>query len=157
MSKKVYKKQSNIPNAGEGLFAGEDIKENVLITEFKGKLVSDTNIQDNWSAIYISDDICLQCNKSNLASYANDNVLFPSKRRNLTKFIEKELPLYNSYNNQQTNAEIYINTQMKRAWLKSVKPIKKDEEIFVHYGLQFWIKSEIYLNENEDDLPKGEF
>ncbi len=27
MSKKVYKKQSNIPNAGFGLFAGENIKK----------------------------------------------------------------------------------------------------------------------------------
>lgn len=159
MSRKVYKKVSNIPNAGDGLFAGEDINDATLITEFKGKIKSASNIKDNWSAIYICDDIVLECDKSNLASYANDNILFPSKRRNIIKIIEKELPLYNSYNDQQTNAEIYINTQLKRAWLKSTKPIKKDEEIFIHYGLQFWIKSEIYLDENEDptDMPKGKF
>lgn len=100
---------------------------------------------------------CIECNKKNLASYANDIIIFPSKKRNLCNIIEKELPLYNSYNNREANAEIYVNPDLRRAWLKSLKPINKDEEIFIHYGLPFWIKQEKQLTEYEDDLPNGDF
>jgi hypothetical protein len=157
MSKQVYKKISNIPNIGEGLFAGENIKEGILITEFKGKITTINNIKSSWSVISLYNDECIECNKKNLASYANDIIIFPSKKRNLCNIIEKELSLYNSYNNREANAEIYVNPDIKRAWLKSLKPINKDEEIFIHYGLPFWIKQEKQLAEYEDDLPNGEF
>lgn len=37
MSKKIYTKISGIPDAGLGLFAGEDILKGALVAEFIGK------------------------------------------------------------------------------------------------------------------------
>lgn len=157
MSKQVYKKVSNIPNIGEGLFAGENIKEDVLISEFKGRITSLNNTKSSWSVISLYDEECIECNKKNLASYANDIILFPSKKRNLCKIIDDKKPLYDSYKGLSPNATIYVNPDLKRAWLKSIKPINKDEEIFIHYGLPFWIKMESKLTEYEDNLINGDF
>jgi SET domain-containing protein len=148
MSKKVYKKQSNIPNAGFGLFAGEDIKKGSLITEFTG--LKTAKPTDTWSVIYFYGDKHIQCGKSNLASYANDVILFPTKRRDFVELVNNNEELYQSYNNQSPNSQIYQNDKLLRAWLKAERDIKKDEEIFVHYGLQFWFKTEMQLKEDTD-------
>ena len=58
MSKKVYKQQSGILNAGFGLFAGENIKKGSLITEFIGKKTSKPT--ENWSVVYFYDDKYIQ-------------------------------------------------------------------------------------------------
>ena len=148
MSKKVYKKQSNIPNAGFGLFAGEDIKTGALIAEFTGKKTAKPT--DCWSVVYFFGDHHIQCGKDNLASYANDVIIFPTKRRDFVELVDSDKELYQSYNNQSPNAQIYQNDKLLRAWLKAERDIKKDEEIFVHYGLQFWFKTEMALKEETD-------
>lgn len=154
MSKRVYKKISNIPDIGYGLFAGEDIKKGALITEFIGKKTILSKVTDNWSTLSFYDDKCIQCDKSNLASYANDCIILPKNKRNLLKIMKSEEQLYNSYDNLPPNAEIYQNDTLLRAWLKASRNIKKDEEIFVHYGLPFWIKTEAALRESESELDE---
>lgn len=62
--------------------------------------------------------------------------------------------LYHSYNNLPPNVEIYQNNKLLRAWLRATRDIKKDEEIFVHYGLPFWIKKESRLKESEKELDE---
>ena len=150
MSKKVYKKQSNISDIGFGLFAGENIKKGSLITEFFG--VKTSTPTDQWSVVHFNDKIYLQCNKNNLASYANDVIIFPKERRDFVDLINNNKELYQSYNNQSANAYIYQNDRLIRAWLKASRDIEKDEEIFVHYGLPFWFIKEMSL-ENSEDTP----
>ena len=141
--KNVYKKVSTIPDIGLGLFAGEQIKKGALIDEFKGNLVSNSsNPTSSWSSIRFEDCV-LECNRDNLASYSNDCIIFPAKKRDFKEIIDKDLPLYTCIN--PPNAEIYINFQLKRAWLKATRNISADEEIFVHYGIPFWIRSELKL------------
>lgn len=150
MSKKVYKKESNIPNIGLGLFAGENIKKGSLIAEFTGTKTS--NPTDQWSVVHFNDDTYIQCNKSNLASYANDIILFPQKRRDFVDLIDNKRHLYQSYNDQSPNAHVYQNDTLIRAWLKANRDIKKDEEIFVHYGLAFWFIKEMALDNSDDTV-----
>ena len=147
-NKKVYKKQSNIPNAGLGLFAGEDIKADSLIAEFIGKKTTKAKITDYWSVVYFYDDKHIQCGPDNLASYANDIIILPSYKRNFVELIDNNKNLYESFNNQGPNAHIYQNDNLIRAWLKADKDIKKDEEIFIHYGLSFWFKKEMALSKS---------
>ena len=154
MSKRVYKKQSKIPNCGTGLFAGEDIKKGTLITEFIGKLMNANETTSGWSNIYFSDDKCIQCSKSNLASYANDCIKFPKKKRNLVNIIEREEPLYTCYEDTKTNSVIYQNNELHRAWLRATRNIKKGEEIFTHYGLPFWMRTESGMRDYEPELEK---
>lgn len=148
MSKKVYKKQSNILNAGLGLFAGEDIKKGSLIAEFTGKKT--TKPTDSWSTVYFYDDKHIQCGKDNLASYSNDVIIFPTVRRDFVELVDNDEELYQTFNNQSPNAHIYQNDKLIRAWLKANQDIKKDDEIFTHYGLPFWFKKEMEIKNPTD-------
>jgi hypothetical protein len=162
MIKSVYKKQSNIPNIGMGLFANEDIEASELIAEFTGKMKTSKQVKTNWSCVYFDDQHIIECGKSNLASYANDVIDLPTKKRNWLSIIHREDPLYTSYDNKVANAHIYQNHETYKAYLKASVPIKKGEEIYVHYGIQFWLKHEIMLPDSDDDLKtdpigKGNF
>jgi len=153
----VYKKESNIPGIGYGLFAGEDIRKGSLIAEFVGKKVHNTKVTDHWSSVYFPSKNCIQCDKTNLASYANDIILFPTEKRDLIKIVESKEPFYQSYNNQSPNSSIYQNDDLERAWLKAERDIKKDDEIFVHYGIQFWLRREASHVEEPWPIPADLF
>jgi SET domain-containing protein len=145
MSKFVSKKISNIPDIGFGLFADENIKSGSFITEFQGT-ITNGSAKDNWSNIYFDNGKVLECFKDNLASFANDIIIFQKEKRNLVEVIKSGEPLYKSYNCEHPNAEIYTNHDKMRAWIRATRDINKGDEIFVHYGLPFWIKNEAIIH-----------
>lgn len=146
--KEVYKKISNIKDIGDGLFAGEDIKKDSYICEFKGKKINHSQVSDSWSVIYFFDKYrtCIQCDKTNLASYCNDIITF-KKDRNMLKDIVDGKPIYESYNNLSPNCYILQDDKKIRAWLVATRDIKKDEEIFTHYGIHYWLATELKIPE----------
>jgi uncharacterized protein len=156
---KIYVSESTIPNIGKGLFAKTPIKKNSIIVEFKGKLIKPTdNVTSNRSLIRFSDGSFLECGPSDLASFTNDPIQFPTARRKLYEALEKEDSFYCMNNSSTNNSYIKLNEKLHRAFLVALDDIDKDAEIFCHYGFAYWFMKEFtngFLY--EDRLDKGIF
>lgn len=140
---KVYLKESGIPNSGQGLFAAEDIEANSLIVEYLGDIVSpNETLKDSRSNLYFDDGYILHSHKDNLASFANDCVEAPVKSRKLIGSLKRNESFYKRFNGFKVNAEIDLDQKNHKAFLYSKFPIKKDEEIFCHYGFLYWFNHE---------------
>ena len=151
---KVYVGESSIPNIGKGLFSGTNIKKGSIIVEYKGKLKNpEEKISSSRSNIYFEDKKMLECPANDLASYANDAINFTGIRRHLMKTLQSAEPLYTKYPNAKINAEIKTNNNLHRAFLIACDDININEEIFCHYGFQYWFKTELatigFLKEDE--------
>ena len=145
MSKKikVYAAESNIPGIGNGLFAAKKILKGDIIAEFKGKLLDPGSTPtDPRSNILFSDGCILQCTDGDLASYANDLIVFPTKKRSLLGSLIKKRPFYNKHPDTHINAIIVNKTNEHRSFLKAIKNIQPGDEIYVHYGFMYWIMKE---------------
>lgn len=141
---KVYVKDSNIKGIGKGLFAKTEINKGSIIVEYKGKLKKQSDKMTNArSNIYFNDGCILECSINDLASYANDAINFTEERRKLMKSLKSEEPFYKKHENAKINAEIKINDNLHRAFLIANQDIKKDEEIYCHYGFMYWFKKEM--------------
>lgn len=143
---KVEVKQSTIPSAGMGLFAITDIPSGSIIVEFKGRIRKpNENISDNRSLIRFADDFFLECPDSDLGSFVNDPIDFPTSRRKLYESLESEIPFYQIHPVARMNSYIKLNQKMHRAFLVATNNIVKGEEIFCHYGFTQWFMKE-FLN-----------
>lgn len=140
----VYVKESTIPNIGKGLFAKRNIKSDMIIVKFTGKLrMPHEKILSSRSNIYFVDGYVLECPISDLASFANDAIDFIKESRQLIKALQSTDPFYKKNNNTQINSYIKTNSKLHQAYLVSIRDIKENEEIFCHYGFQYWFKKEI--------------
>lgn len=151
---KVYSKNSNIPNSGKGLFAKKYIKKGETIVEYTGslkKLSAKTN--SNRSLIYFEDGFILECPNDDLASFANDAINFNRQRRKLMAALKSNKPFYRIHTNARVNAELKTNVISHRAFLIAYENIEVGEEIFCHYGFDYWFRTEIqfigFLEEDE--------
>lgn len=143
-SEKVYVKESNVQNIGKGLFANTDIKKGSIIVEFKGKLRKPKDsLIDQRSCIYFNDNYILECPADDLASYANDAINFTKKHRKLMEALSKNEPLYKKHKDTKINASIKLNDKLHRAFLIAEDDIVPNEEIFCHYGFNYWFQTEI--------------
>ena len=142
---KVHVGESNIKGIGKGLFAIERISKGDMIVEFTGKVLKPKETPTNGrSNIFFNDGSVLQCDSNDLASYANDIVIFPTKSRNLLSNLLKKKPFYPKHKNIKINAIIANDEDNHRAYLVAKCDISKHDEIYVHYGFMHWIKMEYY-------------
>ena len=142
---KTYVKDSNITGIGKGLFAATKIQNDDVIVEFTGKLLAPKEkLTDRRSNILFNDGYKLQCDHDDLASYANDLIDFPKKKRYLLKNLLANKPFYNKHPNTCINAIIIANEDEHRAFLIACDDILPNDEIYVHYGFMYWIKSEFF-------------
>lgn len=155
----MYVDKSTIPNAGLGLFASSIITKNSIIAEFTGKIYTnnaDINIYDTRSNIMFNDGYIMVCCDMDLASYANDAIIFPENRRCLMKALESHQPFYDLHQNCIINAAIILDNKLHKAYLTAKHDIHKNQEIFVHYGFSYWFHKEIttlgFNYESEIDL-----
>lgn len=163
---KVYEGLSIIPNVGKGLFAARDIAKDEVVAEYLGELLPpDQNPKNERSNLYFKDGYTLCCYDNDLASYANDCIEAPKETRKLFSSLRKYEPFYKKYPKASINAEIHIEEDSHRAFLYARENIKKDEEIFCHYGFSYWfnyealnfgfeMEKEIQRNGFPDDLFK---
>ena len=110
-------KESNIPDAGVGLFAKEDIPKNILLTWYKG-FITDKSINGKYTWNYDSD-----IHPKRLKLEAD---LCPTSN---------PLPFINTFADKEQykllNLEaIPIN---ERLYYKTIKKIKKGEELIIDY------------------------
>jgi SET domain-containing protein len=123
----LYIKESQIPNAGKGLFTSLPIFENEIISLFKGEILSNEeaalrvkNGEDryfiNMLDATIMDSMKVKC----FAKYANDS----------EGFIKTGFPLNSTITLDDDNNVCLVATQ----------EIVVGEEIFCSYGKKYWEK-----------------
>lgn len=118
-------KKSQIPNAGNGLYATIPIYKNEIIAIFKGEILQKEETKrrakigaDAYFINMLDGTIMDSKNTKCFAKYANDTVGI-----NKIKFIR--------------NAIITMNDN-NQVCLVTIKHIKKGEEIFCSYGDKYW-------------------
>ncbi|EGC33243.1 hypothetical protein DICPUDRAFT_154738 [Dictyostelium purpureum] len=120
-----YVKESSIPNSGEGLFARVDIPVNTTLSFYNGvriphKTVNERSWDLNSNTISLNSDVVIDV-PSHLSSTSQYCATISHKANH---DLNKKNAEYSFYNHPRFG-------EIKS--IKSIKPIKKDEEIFVSY------------------------
>ena len=117
-------KRSSIPGTGKGLFTTVEIPKGTIITEYKGKITTwkevDDNDGNNGYIYFVKRNHVIDAsnNKKALARYAND-----------ARGLRKTKGLTNNAEYVEVGTKVYI---------KSNKDIAAGSEIFVEYGKEYW-------------------
>ena len=123
----LYKSQSQIPDAGDGLFTVIDIYKDETIAIFKGEILSDLEAElrakagkDAYFINLLDGSILDSQNVECFAKYANDaEGLVPSEFKN--------------------NVRITLDLN-DRVCIEALRNIKANEELFCSYGKGYWKK-----------------
>ena len=123
----LYIQDSQIPNAGKGLFTAIDIYPNEIISLFKGEILTDEEAQkkvsegkDRYFINMLDGSILDSMNVDCFAKYANDAEAF------------SKLEFKN-------NSKITLDDD-DNVCIVATKKIKSQQEIFCSYGAKYWIK-----------------
>lgn len=122
----LFIEESQLPNAGRGLYTAVALYKDEEITVFKGDVITEKQIKDRVSNdedkyfVTLLNGKILDCMHTEcFAKYANDAQGYTSIFTN--------------------NAKITINEQYE-VCLVAVRKIKAGEEIFCGYGKRYWAK-----------------
>ena len=123
LEKQLEVKKSTIPGAGQGLFTKVFIKKGTRIVEYKGRLTTWKEVENDYKNGYIysinsKDVIDAKTYKKALGRYANDASGVVRK---------KGIP-----NNSQ-----YVSDGLK-IFIEAIKNIPAGSEILVAYGKEYW-------------------
>ena len=152
-STKVRIDKSTIEGYDKGLFATVDIKKGDIIAEFKGKICAPDEKETNPSNIFFNDNSILVCHDTDPASCANDCINFAPKMRDLLPALNSDEPFYRKHKGTTLNATIKIDDYLHRAFLIAGVDITKGDEIFRHYGFQYWLAQEIMTVGFSEKIP----
>jgi hypothetical protein len=114
---------SQIPKAGKGLFADEDIPRGSLVVEYTGEWTTWAQVKDDWQNFYlyvIDDDHVI-----NARNYPDVYARYANDAEGLT-----------AVKGLRNNCE-FVNIEGK-VFIKAIKDIKAGEEILVGYGKEYW-------------------
>jgi SET domain-containing protein len=121
----LFIKESQIENAGKGLFTSINIYKNEIISLFKGKILTDEEAkhkadrgEDRFFINMLDGTIMDSMNVKCFAKYANDAENFVK-----TGFANNSTITLDENNN---------------VCLAAIRDIKEGEEIFVSYGKKYW-------------------
>lgn len=140
----LYLSDSTISGAGKGLFAKKEFKKGDIIDYFEGELLTyeeadflektnsiergaylidrEATYEAIWDKKIKLDKPCLDVyNSECMAKWANDAEGFTSTGK-------------------KNNASLSITKLSKRCFIYALKKIRKDEEIFISYGDDYWIE-----------------
>ena len=123
----LYIQDSQIPNAGKGLFTAIDIYPNEIISLFKGEILTDEEAQkrvsegkDRYFINMLDGSILDSMNVDCFAKYANDAEAF------------SKLTFKN-------NSKITLDDD-DNVCIVATKKIESQHEIFCSYGVKYWKK-----------------
>ena len=85
----------------------------------------------------------MDCDENDLASYANDIIIFTNKKRSLLDELKSDEPFYKKHVGINVNAKIKSDTESHRAYLIAIDDINIDEEIYCHYNFPYWFSFEL--------------
>jgi hypothetical protein len=165
MSKKLtYVKESTVPGLGKGLFAKKDIASGQTICEFTGT-VSKYHDEPMVGQVTITfaDGYELHCDPDSKANQAQDPIIFQKpgqvKRRRLMESLKNtDKPFYDIHENCTLNSTIFLDNLKHKVFLISESYIKKDDEIFCHFGFPHWFTEELKIGFlKEDEIEQNGF
>ncbi|MFZ1260001.1 MAG: SET domain-containing protein-lysine N-methyltransferase [Chitinophagaceae bacterium] len=144
LEKKVVVKKSILPGAGKGLFAKELIPRGTRIVEYKGKITTwkevDDNDGNNGYIYYVKRNHVIDASRhtSALARYAND-----------ARGLQRVKGVSNNAEYTEDGLKVYI---------ESVKEIPAGAEILVEYGKEYWdvIRHNIKVDNQRQKLRERE-
>ena len=123
----LYIQDSQITNAGKGLFTAIDIYPNEIISLFKGEILTDNEAQkrvsegkDRYFINMLDGSILDSMNVDCFAKYANDAEAF-------------------SKSEFKNNSKITLDDD-DNVCIVATKKIKSQQEIFCSYGVKYWKK-----------------
>mgnify|MGYP001549333118 FL=1 len=123
----LYIQDSQITNAGKGLYTAIDIYPNEIISLFKGEILTDKEVQkrvsegkDRYFINMLDGSILDSMNVDCFAKYANDAEAF------------SKLEFKN-------NSKITLDDD-DNVCIVATKKIKSQQEIFCSYGVKYWKK-----------------
>ena len=122
--KKIKVKISDLPGAGKGLFAKSFIPKGSRIVEYKGKITTwkevDDNDGNNGYIYYVKRNHVIDASRHStaLARYAND-----------AKGLQRVKGIINNAEYAEDGLKVYI---------QSKKDISAGSEILVEYGKEYW-------------------
>jgi uncharacterized protein len=123
----LYTMDSQIPNAGKGLYTAIDIYQNEVIGHFKGEIIIGSEVvrrsslgEDQYFIIMLDGTIMDSKHTACFAKYAND----------------AEGSIKTTFRN---NAKIALDEDDKVS-IVATRKIKSGEEIFCGYGRKYWAK-----------------
>lgn len=124
----IYKK-SNIPNAGNGIFANENLYEGDYITYYEGEIVTEKPENDFYT---------IQLNEGDHKGKYLKGIQTPQKKRGLGSFINCE---DKSVSRARKNCHFveHINDR-KVVYIVACRDISKGEELYTSYGRGYWNK-----------------
>tara|TARA_A100001234_G_scaffold186122_1_gene170196 strand:+ start:46 stop:489 length:444 start_codon:yes stop_codon:yes gene_type:complete len=121
-------KTSNIENAGLGLFATTDIPENILLGWYKGTLVKNEEYVNNPSYGW-------RFKHSELGIVKLESVI--NFEANPLAFVNGADPKIKEQVDSLNLKHVIIKN---RVYYKTIKPIKKGEELIINYGDNYFNK-----------------
>lgn len=117
-------KTSTLPNAGNGLFTKTFIPAGTRIVEYKGKITTWKEVEDDHDNAYlftVTPDHVIDARKAlkTFARYAND-------ARGFTRI------------KGVTNNCYYVQDEENRVFIEAKRDIPAGSELFVGYGTEYW-------------------
>jgi SET domain-containing protein len=123
LEKQLEVKESNIPGAGKGLFTGKFIPKGTRIVEYKGRIRTWKDVENEDTNFYIF--------------YVNENRIIDASRykKSPARFINdaKGMQKIKGLNN---NAQFVVDGL--RVFVEAIKDISAGSEIFLGYGKEYW-------------------
>lgn len=142
LEEQVEVKDSTLPGAGKGLFAKTFIPRGTRIVEYKGKITTwkevDDNDGKNGYIYYVKKDHVIDASrhKSALARYAND-----------ARGLQRVKGITNNAEYTEDGLKVYIESR---------KDIPAGAEILVEYGKEYWdvIRHNMKVDRQRERLAK---
>ena len=134
----VYISESNLSDAGMGLFANKIFKKDDIIVDYSGELLTmeQARNSDSYYLFKVGKDTVIDAeNSESLGRYCNDPIKF-----------------------SKYNAKIKAHTKTETASIVATKKIKKGEEIYVSYGIDYWMNTDhfdLLKSSNQNYLYKN--
>jgi len=157
MSFELEVRNSQIKEAGDGLFVKSGtIDADQVVCEYTGDMVVG---HDNLSyaqsdiAVGVGGDILIVGN--GIGAKVNDIAYMTAvSEEEFEKFVRTETyPTYPSYS---TNCKFEIkgSGEFARVYIKAIRKIETDEELFISYGSEYWIQRLIRWKLIDEDYAK---
>lgn len=159
---KLKVKKSTIKNAGLGLFTDSFIPKNSTITLYPGKIINRKEYQsmlntnprhiDLYYVVEIDKILIIadhkSRNKNELGHLINDVDMLDYSQFTLNDGIR----YINSYHD--TNCELVLDKKNKLFYVVSLKDIEENSELFIHYGIEYWLPANQFINITDERLIK---
>jgi len=137
----LYVAQSQIPNAGLGIFTRDTIPAKTLIDEYSGELFNTT--VRGFYALEIEPNVTIdardfpRCYMAMINDCAHLTKQYIYKKQRKIGYIPDA---YYDSNNEKLvhNCEFILDTEAKKAYVHSLNEIKPNSELFIDYGDEYW-------------------